>query len=86
MRLCIIPDIVYEDFEAIVDTIVNSKLVYGMFSTMYRKNLRKGLIWFWGAEWIPEYLKTKYMTTLVDENALRDVSAEIGRYFNEKSK
>ena len=57
MRLAIIPDLEYTKFEQIVDDLMASKNVYGVISTQYRKNLKKGFIWFWDSDYIPEELK-----------------------------
>lgn len=60
MRQVIVPELSYEDYESLVDQLY-STIPFAIISAQYRKNLKKGFIFFWDFEYIPENLQ-KYIT------------------------
>jgi len=60
MRQIIIPDLNYEDYESLVDRLYQT-IPFAIISAQYRKNLKKGFIFFWDCEYVPAELQ-KYIT------------------------
>jgi hypothetical protein len=60
MRQIIIPELEYDKFEEIVDKLY-STVPFAIISTAYRKKLKKGFIFFWDSDYIPEELQ-QYIT------------------------
>jgi hypothetical protein len=56
MRQIIIPDIEYDKYEDLVDKLYTD-IPFAIINATYRKRLKKGFIFFWDAEYIPDELK-----------------------------
>lgn len=78
MRIIVIPDLEYDSYSSILDTIVKN-IPFSLVNQIYRPNLKIGCFYFWDESYIPDPLRKYIKRPPVNHENIAKMHEEISQ-------